>query len=87
MVVLSQFAIVIRDIEVERVFLAVSGSETHNVEQALIVLHRFYANGTPLPEMFGYVVMLGTYSRVVSGRLDHNRFCKRRAVTLHVAML
>jgi hypothetical protein len=28
--------------------------------------------------------MLGTYSRVVSGRLDHNRFCKRRAVTLHV---
>jgi hypothetical protein len=39
---------------------------------------------TPLPEMFGYVVMLGTDPRVVSGRLDHNRFFKRRAVTLHV---
>jgi len=87
MFVLSQFAIVIRDIEAERVFLAVSGSETHNVEHALIVLHRFHANGTPLPEMFGYVVTLGIDPRVVSGRLDHNRFCKRRAVTLHVRHL
>jgi hypothetical protein len=35
MFVPSQFAVVIRDVEAERVFLAVGGSETHNVEQAL----------------------------------------------------
>ena len=35
------------------------------------MLDGLYANGTPLPEMFGYVVMLGTDPRVVSGRLDH----------------
>ena len=62
----------------------VRSGKSHNIEQTLVVLDGLYANGTPLPEMFGYVVMLGTDPRVVSGRLDHNRFFKRRAVTLYV---
>jgi hypothetical protein len=44
----SQFAIVVSDIEVKNVFFSM-----------LLVLDGLYTNGTPLPEMFGYVVMLG----------------------------
>ena len=62
----------------------VRSGKSHNIEQALVVLDGLYAKGTPLPEMFSYVVMLAIDPRVISGRLDHNRFCKRRAVTLHV---
>ena len=51
----SQFVLVMHDVEVERVFLAVGGSKTHNVEQALIVLHRFHTDGTPLSEILGYM--------------------------------
>jgi hypothetical protein len=81
---IHNFAVVIGDIEVKNVLFSVHSGKSHNIEQMLVVLDGLYANGTPLPEMLGYVVMLGIDPRVVSGRLDHNRFCKRRAITLHV---
>ena len=80
----SQFAVVVSDIEIKNVCFPVRSGKSHNIEQTLVVLDGLYANGTPLPEMFSYVVMLGIDPGVISGRLDHNRFCKRRAVTLHV---
>jgi len=82
--IIHNFAVVIGDIEVKNVFFSVHSGKSHDIEQTLVVLDGLYANGTPLPEMFSYVVMLGIDPGVISGRLDHNRFSKRRALTLHV---
>ena len=68
-------------------FFSVHSGKSHNIEQTLIVLDGLYANGTPRPEMFSYVVMLGTDSRVVSGRLDHNRFANDEPLHFTSAML
>src|SRR4029453_7598400 len=80
----SQLAVVVSDIKVKNMFFSVHSGKSHNIEQTLVVLDGLDANGTPLAEMFGDVVMLGMSSRVVRGRLAHTRFCNRRAVTLHV---
>jgi hypothetical protein len=65
----------------------VRSGKSHNIEQTLVVLDGLYANGTPLPEMFSYVVMLAIDPRVISGRLDHNRFANDEPSHFTSAML
>src|SRR4029450_10838478 len=80
----SQFAVVVSDIKVKNMFFSIHSGKSHNIEQTLVVLDGLDANGTPLAEMFGDVVMLSIDPRGVGGPLAPNGFCKRRAVTLHV---
>jgi hypothetical protein len=83
----SQFAVVVSDIKVKNMFFSVHSGKSHNIEQTLVVLDGLDANGTPLAEIFSDVVMLGIDPRVVSGRLDHNRFANDEPSHFTSAML
>ena len=68
----SQLSVVITDVEVERVFLPVRSRKAHDVEERLIVLHQLHADGTPLPEMLGYIVMLRINPCAICRGFDYN---------------